>query len=87
MSFDPTDLSTVASLPPEERRRLEDLAVEAVLREANAQDEARDPAGYQVAREHAEEVARAIGPVPPEAEEAVRIALAEVARHILNPDA
>lgn len=84
MSADRIDIAAALSkLPPQERRVVEDLVLEKVLREASAQEQASNPAAYRLKREHVDAIVEAIGAVPSEAEEAVRVAWREAARHIL----
>jgi len=84
MSFDRIDPADLAALTPEERVAVEDLVLETVMREADAQEQASNPAAYRLKREHVDAVVAAIGVIPPEAEEAVRVAWREAARHILE---
>ncbi len=77
----------LSKLSPEERLRIEDLVLVKILRDANARDEARDPKGYRIVREHAEIVAAGIGPLSREAEVALRAAVADAARAILWEEA
>ncbi len=74
----------LSRLSPHERGAVEDLVLEAVLRNANARNFARDPERHRLAEEHARVVVAAIGSVPPEAEEALRSAWASVARDLLE---
>jgi hypothetical protein len=84
MSTDRNEITEALSkLSPKERRAAEDLVLEKILRDANARDEARDPEGYRIVREHAETVAAAIGPLSREGEAALRAAMADVARAML----
>ena len=83
--IDPADL---AALSPEERLRLEELAVNSILDEEHRRRREANPEGYRVVDEHAEAcVAAVFGappmPLSPEAEAALRVALAECARGIL----
>lgn len=74
-------------LAPEQRLDVEDLVTAKILRDANARDEARDPEGARLVREHAEAVVAALpNPLPPGASEAVREALATVVRAILTEE-
>ena len=85
MSTDRNVIADVLSrLSPHERGDLEDLVLEAVLRNANARNFARDPERHRQAEEHAREVVAALGPIPPEAAEKVRAAWASVARDLLE---
>ena len=74
----------LSRLSPHERADVEDLVLEAVLRNANARNFARDPERHRLAEEHAREVVEALGPVPPEAEDALRTAWTAIARDLLE---
>ena len=85
MSTDRNVIADVLSrLSPQERGDVEDLVLEAVLRNANARNFARDPERHRLAEEHAREVVAALGPIPPEAAEKVRAAWATAARALLE---
>ena len=85
MSTDRNVIADVLSrLSPQERGDVEDLVLEAVLRNANARNFARDPERHRLAEEHARDVVAALGPIPPEAAEKVRAAWASVARDLLE---
>lgn len=74
----------LSKLSPQERADVEDLVLEAVLRNANARNFARDPERHRQAEEHAREVVEALGPVPPEAEDALRTAWTAIARDLIE---
>jgi len=84
-----TDLAVLLStLSPEERLRLEDLAVASILDEEHRRRREANPEGYRVVDEHAEACVKAIlgdppMPLSPEAEAALRVALAQCAQGIL----
>lgn len=87
MSTDRIDiLDALAKLSPAERLRLEDMVVQAILRDDDARREAADPVGYREATEAAEAFARTLGdgPLSPEAREGLRRACAEMAREVLR---
>lgn len=85
MSTDRNEIADrLSKLSPQERADVEDLVLEAVLRNANARNFARDPERHRQAEEHARVVVAAIGSVPPEAEAKIRSAWASVARDLLE---
>ena len=85
MSTDRNEIADrLSKLSPHERGDVEDLVLEAVLRNANARNFARDPERHRLAEEHAREVVAALGPIPPGAEAKIRSAWASVARDLLE---
>ena len=87
MCADRIDIAAALSkLPPQERRDVEDLVLELVVRQADAEEQAADPTGFRLRREHAEEIARAIlgDRLPPGAASAIREAWAVAARSLLE---
>jgi len=74
--------AVLLDLTPQERAEVENLVVEKLLRDASERHRLRDPKAATVAETHAREIVAGLK-IPPEADGAIRAALAEVARVLL----